>query len=313
MAVLSPGTIKQNITSSKIKKILIGTGKNSKEIWIIPNIGYSVTEIIDDTYNTLTNLYPGQKIKKERSSKTIIDISGNKNGRISISADGKTQFSYIYFKDSVVKSTVEDRQVNKINDIIWKLYNSANSITFKIGNNTYTISNYNKNTIKQIGGSGNKADVVISTDTGNIYISLKGNTHQQWGGTSDFADDTSVKTFIEKLKQIKQKYPNDKKEYYMDINDELIKKSMYGKDFNQSGAGSINNVDHILLGERITMSMDNTITANKTYNRGVICSPRPTILSRNTGPGDGNRSDFGISNTRIVIWPGVRSNAEEIK
>lgn len=309
MTVLSPGTIKKNIKSSKIQKILIA----SKQIWVIPNIGYSVTEIIDDTYNTLTNLYPGQKIKKERSNQTTISISGTKNGRISISADGKTQFSHIYFKDSVVKSTVEDRQVNKINDIIWKLYNSANPTTFKIGNKTYTISNYNQNTVKQVGGSGDKTDVVISTNTGNVYISLKGDTQQQWGGVSNFSDDVSVKTFIEKLKQIKQKNPNDKKEYYMDINDELIKKSMYGKDFNQSGTGSINNVDHILVGERITMSMDNTITANKTYDRGFICSPRPTILSRNTGPSDKNRSDFGIQNTRILIWPGVRSNAQEIK
>lgn len=309
MTVLSPGTIKKDIKSSKIQKILI----SSKQIWVIPNIPYSVTEIIDDTYNTLTKLYPDQKIKKERSTQTIIQISGTKNGRISISADGRTQFSHIYFKDSVVKSTVEDRQVKKIDDILFKLYLSAGPTTFKIGGEIYTISNYNQNTVKQVGSSGDKTDVVISTNTGNVYISLKGDTHQQWGGTSDFANDTSVITFVQKLKQIKQQNPNDKKEYYMDISDDLIKKSMYGKEFNESGSGSSNNVDHILVGERITMSMDNTITANKTYNKGFICSPRPTILSRNTGPSDKNRSDFGIQNTRIIIWPGVRSNAQEIK
>lgn len=309
MTVLSPGTIKKDIKSSKIQKILI----SSKQIWVIPENLYSVTDIIEDTYKTLTNLYPNQTIKKEKSNPTIIKISGTKNGRISISADGRTQFSHIYFKDSVVKSSVEDRQVKKIDDILFKLYLSAGPTTFKIGGEIYTISNYNQNTVKQVGSSGDKTDVVISTNTGNVYISLKGDTHQQWGGTSDFADDISVKTFVQKLKQIKQQNPNDKKEYYMDISDDLIKKSMYGKEFNESGSSSSNNVDHILVGERITMSMDNTITANKTYNKGFICSPRPTILSRNTGPSDKNRSDFGIQNTRIIIWPGVRSNAQEIK
>lgn len=310
MTVLSPGTIKKDIKSAKIQKILI----SSKQIWVIPNNLYSVPDIINDTHKTLTNLYPNQTIKIEKSNPTIIQISGTKNGRISISADGRTQFSYIYFKDSVVKSTVEDRQVKKIDDILFKLHLSAGPTTFKIGNKEYTISNYNQNTVKQVGSSGDKTDVVISTNTGNVYISLKGNTFQQWGGTSAFANDTSVITFVEKLKQIKQQNPNDKKEYYMDISDDLIKKSMYGKDFNITPfTSSYNNVDHILVGESITMGLGNIITANKTYNKGFICSPRPTILSRNTGPSDKNRSDFGIQNTRIIIWPGVRSNAQEIK
>jgi len=311
MNYLPPTTIKSNIKSPKIRKILI----HLKQIWVIPNKGYSVTEIIDDTYNTLTNLYPGQIIKKEGSNRTIINISRTKNGRISISADGKTQFSYIYFKDPVEKSTIEDRQVNKLDNIISKLYNSATikPIKFKIGNKPYTISNYNQNTVKQVGSSGDKTDVIISTDTGNVYISLKGNTYQQWGGVSNFPDDVSVVTFIDKLKQIKQKNPDNKKEYYMNIiNDELIKKSMYGKNFNINGPGSIDNVDHILVGEQIIIS-GNIITATHTYDRGSICTPRPTILSRNTGAGDKNRSDFGIKNTRILIWSGRRNNSEEIK
>lgn len=314
MAVLTAETIKANIQSSKIKKILIGTvNQNVKRIWVIPNTNYSANDIIEDIFNTLTKLYPNQKIKKEASNQKIINISGTRNGRITISPDGISNFTHIYVRNPATKSTVEDRQVRKINDIIWKLYESPGPTTFKIGNKTYTISNFNQNTIKQIGSSGNKSDCVISTDSGNVYVSLKGNTYQQWSGVSDFPNDASVKTFVSKLSQIKQQNPNDKNEYYMDISEDLIKKAMYGKDFNTVGPGSPNNIDHILIGEGITINQNNEIIANKTYNRGDIPDVRPKIISRNSGAGDKNRSDMGIPNTRILIWPGVRSNSQEIK
>lgn len=314
MAVLTAETIKANIRSSKIKKILIGTvNQNVKRIWVIPNTNYSANDIIEDIFNTLTKLYPNQKIKKEASNQKIINISGTRNGRITISPDGISNFTHIYVRNPATKSTVEDRQVRKINDIIWKLYESPGPTTFKIGNKTYTISNFNQNTIKQIGSSGNKSDCVISTDSGNVYVSLKGNTYQQWSGVSDFPNDASVKTFVSKLSQIKQQNPNDKNEYYMDISEDLIKKAMYGKDFNTVGPGSPNNIDHILIGEGITINQNNEIIANKTYNRGDIPDVRPKIISRNSGAGDKNRSDMGIPNTRILIWPGVRSNSQEIK
>lgn len=314
MAVLTADTIKANIRSSKIKKILIGTvNQNVKRIWVIPNTNYSANDIIEDIFNTLTKLYPNQKIKKEASNQKIINISGTRNGRITISPDGISNFTHIYVRNPATKSTVEDGQVRKINDIIWKLYESPGPTTFKIGNKTYTISNFNQNTIKQIGSSGNKSDCVISTDSGNVYVSLKGNSYQQWSGVSDFPNDTSVKTFVSKLSQIKQQNPNDKNEYYMDISEDLIKKAMYGKDFNTVGPGSPNNIDHILIGEGITINQNNEIVANKTYNRGDLPDVRPKIISRNTGAGDKNRSDMGIPNTRILIWPGIRSNSKEIK
>ena len=309
MAVIPADTIKGNIRSNKIKKILVGTvNQNVRRIWVIPNSNYSASEIIDDIFTKLTNLYPNQKVNKEASNQKIINISGTRNGRVTISHDGRTNFCHIYVRDAATKSTVEDVQVRKINDIIWKLYESPGPTTFKIGNKTYTISNFNQNTVKQVGSSGDKTDCVISTDTGNVYVSLKGNTYRQWGGVSDFPGDQSVKTFVDKLKQIKAQNPNDKKEYYMAISDDLIQKSMYGKDFSSTGPGSPNNIDHILIGEGITINQNNEITANKTYNRGDLPEITPKIISINN-----NRSDFGIPNTRIVIWPGVRSNSQEIK
>ena len=314
MSVLTSETIKANIRSNKIKKILVGTvSQNIKRIWVIPNSNYSASDIIEDIFSTLTKLYPNQKIKKEASTQKIINISGTRNGRITISPDGISNFTHIYVRNSATKSTVEDRQVGKINDIIWKLYESPGPTTFKIGNKTYTISNFNQNTVKQVGKIGNKTDCVISTDTGNVYVSLKGNSSQQWSGVSDFSDDQSVKTFVDKLKQIKAQNPNDKKEYHMSISEELIRKAMYGKDFSSIGPGSVNNVDHILVGEGITINQNNEITANKTYNRGDLPEITPKIISRNSGAGDANRSDMGIPNTRILIWPGVRSNSQEIK
>jgi len=311
---LKSDQIKNDIGSIKIKKILIGTVSQSvKRIWVIPNNGHLANDIMDDIVSKLTQLYPNQKIKKEASTPKIINISGTRNGRITISPDGRTNFIHIYVRDPATKSTVEDRQVRKINDIIWKLYESPGPTSFKIGNKTYTITNFNQNTVRQIGSKGDKTDCVIATDSGNVYISLKGDTHQQWSGVSDFANDPIVDNFANKLKQIKSQNPNSKDEYHMSISDDLILKSVYGKDFNSILPGSENNVDHILIGEGITINRTGEITANKTYNRGDIPSPRPHIVSRNTGPGDKNRSDLGIVNTRVLIWPGVRSNSKEIK
>jgi hypothetical protein len=313
---LTSEQIKKDINSKKIKKILIGTVNQSvKRIWVIPNNGHLANDIMDDIVSKLTQLYPNQKIKKEASTPKIINISGTRNGRITISPDGRTNFIHIYVRDPATKSKVEDRQVTKLNNIIWKLYESPGPTYFTIGNKTYTITNFNQGTVRQIGSKGDKTDCVIATDSGNVYISLKGNTHQQWSGVSDFADDSNVQDFSNKLKQIKSQNPNSKDEYHMSISDDLILKSVYGKDFNSSLPGSENNVDHILIGEGITIdtNSNNTITANKTYNRGDIPLPRPHIVSRNTGLGDRNRSDLGIANTRVLIWPGIRNNSKELK
>jgi hypothetical protein len=309
MSALSPQQVKVKIKSSKIKKILIGTINQSiKRIWIIPNDGNSPDGIMNDVEKQLKISFSNYIIKKESSNKKIENISGTKNGRITISPDGRSNFIHIYVKNPSKKSTVEDRQVQKINDIIWNLYSSPGPIKFKIGNKNYTITNYNQNTVKQIGTKGDKSDCVISTDTGNIYISLKGDMHQQWGGVSSLSNDPNVQSFVEKLKTIKTQNSNDKSEYYTEINDNLILKSVYGKDYSPLGNSSQNNVDHILVGEGITISQTGEITANKTYNNGDIPSPRPVLISRN----DKNRSDFGISNTRILVWPGVRNNSKKI-
>lgn len=314
MAVLTADKIKSDIKSSKIKKILVGTvSQNVRRIWVIPNNGNAASDIMNDILTKLTQLYPNQKIRKEASNQQIIKISGTRNGRITISPDGRTNFTHIYVRDPATKSTVEDRQVRKINDIIWKLYESPGPTSFKIGNKTYVISNFDQNTVRQIGRSGDKADCVIKTDSGDVYISLKGNTYQQWGGISNFSTHPDVQNFSNKLKQIKSQNPNSKTEYHMGISDDLILKSVYGKDYSSISSGSQNNIDHVLVGEGISISQSGEIVANKTYNRGDIPEPRPMIISRNTGPSDGNRSDLGITNTRVLIWPGVRSNSQEIK
>lgn len=314
---LTNNQIKNGIKDpKKIKKILIGQVNQSvKRVWVIPNDRNLASDIMNDIVSKLTQLYPNQKITREPSNSDLIKISGTRNGRITISPNGISNFTHIYVRDPATKSTVEDRQVRKLNNIIWKLYESPGPTYFTIGNKTYTITNFNQNTVRQIGSKGDKTDCVIATDSGNVYISLKGNTHQQWSGVSDFAGDPIVDNFANKLKQIKSQNPNSKDEYYMSISDELIRKSVYGKDFNSILPGSENNVDHILIGEGITIdtNSNNTITANITYNRGDIPLPRPHIVSRNTGPGDRNRSDLGIANTRVVIWPGIRNNSKELK
>lgn len=295
-------TIKAKITSlSSVKKVYVGQRSNQvTAIWVIPEDRQLPSDIINDIINLLNKLFPGYKIKKEAANQQNIKISGTKNGRVSLSPSGSGNFHHIYVRNPPSKPTVEDIQVKKIVNIFEGIYYSAQPIQFKIENNSYTISNYNLKTVLQVGSKGDKVDCIISTDTGNIFISLKGDKSQQWSGMSDFSSDLEVTAFVNSLKQIYQNNPNDNNEYYREINnDELVLKAIYGKDYSLNGTSSQNNIDYLIVGKDINIGFNNSITASSIYKRGKMITPRPILLRRN----DLKRNDFGLPNSRLIIHP----------
>lgn len=117
---------------------------------------------------------------------------------------------------------------------------------------------------------------------------------------SEFSSDSEVTAFVDSLKQIYEKNPNDKNEYYREIaNDELVFKAIYGKNYSLTGTSSQNNVDYLIIGRDITLGFSNSITASLVYKRGQMITPRPILLRRN----DFGRNDFGIPNSRLLIHP----------
>lgn len=295
-------TIKTKITSlSSVKKVYVGQRSTQvTSVWVIPEDKQLPSDIINDISNLLGKLFPGYQIRKEPANQQTIQISGTKNGRISLSPNGTGNFYHIYVRNPPSKPTVEDIQVKKIVNIFESIYYSAQPIRFKIKDNNYSISNYNLKTVSQIGSKGDRADCIVSTDTGNIFISLKDDKYQQWSGMSEFSSDSEVTAFVDSLKQIYEKNPNDKNEYYREIaNDELVFKAIYGKNYSLTGTSSQNNVDYLIIGRDITLGFSNSITASLVYKRGQMITPRPILLRRN----DFGRNDFGIPNSRLLIHP----------
>ena len=206
---------------------------------------------------------------------------------------------------------VEDKQIQTLFDIFNNLDNTVGSpFKVKIGKKTYEIDLQKNasNTIQKgtrIQGRETKSDIVIKTENlGDIYISLKGDTPQQWSGASDFVNEQEVKTFVGKIisKSIKSGWCQ------RITNDTLIKKSIYGKNYGARTFGP-ENINHILIGENIEYNeIPNKdyveITALKTYDNGdnVINSQHPHMQSSK----DSKRNDFGFSNLRISIWRGSK-------
>lgn len=216
---------------------------------------------------------------------------------------------------------VQRNQISKIKKIFYELYESSSSSGFsvKIGKSTYTFSSYTSTTIQELpfvkssDRTETKADCIIKTDGGDIFISLKGNTFQQWGGMSGFSDYQEVTSFVEEFKQYQinnkttQPWPCSRV-----IKDKtLYNQSVYGKDY--GGPRGKENVDHIIIGERIGIRAERNIhvlTADKIYDNGdkVDSIYEPHLYIRF----DSIRNDLSISKARALMWPGKPSGSNII-
>lgn len=216
---------------------------------------------------------------------------------------------------------VQREQITKIKKLLSDAYiaEGGEEFVLNINGKKYKIR-YEENTVLELPfvSDENKteatADCVIKTCTNtSVYISLKGNTSQQWSGISKFnnIEYPEIVNFINDLKTVKQNDPSDNKEYYREIKSEVIrKKGTFGIDYSfGSSIRSANNVNHILVGETIELKKQNSeyvLTTNmKIFNSGDDITDedyKPYIISRN----DSSRNDGGVSRTRILIFRGKR-------
>lgn len=126
---------------------------------------------------------------------------------------------------------------------------------------------HNVTGIKAVKGN-KKADAYLHDEHGNPlhYMSLKGDTYQQWGGYSDVFEHPKIKKIIEKMKELKGKLaPNDASlpsgsvfHHTLDRNDpedkKIIMKAMYGKDHGKDHGE--NNVHAIYGGNTVALKKD---------------------------------------------------------
>lgn len=217
---------------------------------------------------------------------------------------------------------VQRKQISTLKKIFNELYETSSSSGFsvKIGNSTYTFSNYDPSksiqelpAVSATNRTETKADCIITANSGNIYISLKGNEFQQWGGMSGFNNYQDVTSFVEAFKQyqIQNKTTNPQPCSRVIKDDTLYNQSVYGKKY--GGSTEAENVDHIIIGESIGVRAEgnkHVLTAKKIYDNGdkVDSIYEPHLYIRY----DSNRNDFGISNVRALMWPGNPAGAKNI-
>lgn len=118
--------------------------------------------------------------------------------------------------------------------------------------------------IKAVGGK-KKADAFLHDAQGNPvhYMSLKGDTYQQWGGYTDVFDHQKMKNVISQFQELKSKLSPDEGtlpagsiyHYSLDKNDpedrKIIMRAMYGKD--HGGEHGENNVNAIYGGNTVEL------------------------------------------------------------
>lgn len=208
---------------------------------------------------------------------------------------------------------VQQKQIKTLFGIFNHLDNIEGSpFKIKIGKKTYEIDLQKHglgtiNEVKTIGGKERKSDMIIKTENaGDVYISLKGNTSQQWSGVSEFKLDLEIQNFQVLLhrRQFQNKSIHNVCKPISQL--ELVNKVLYGKDYS-SGSFGYDNVNHIIRGENIKFynipGKNLTIIKGlRIYDNGdrVMMKEYPHIQSSN----DSKRNDLGFPKTRITVWPG---------
>jgi hypothetical protein len=269
-----------------------------------------------------------------------IQASNAKNSKIGFGVYVSNSYYFNVGNISVtINHTIKDptriqrKQVKALNDIFKSLnYNIVKGDVFNIsiGGEEYTIKDYDDLSIVELPLTKPdnieevKADCRIDTKLGiKIYLSLKGNTSQQWGGLSKIMPphtkskssysevEKEVEKFVNDVKTIKQNNSLDIKTYTRKIiSDELKYKSIFGLGYGKGNIYSEQNVNHVIIGEEIQIRDGNNIFTNKRIitNTQSSLDEEVYLLARYQT----TRSDFNVPNTRFMTWPGLRINSTVI-
>lgn len=264
---------------------------------------YPLSNYVDKYTNILSIL-----LKNELSSKSNVytpyDIEVIDSTKIKI----KNITIVVKLYVDVTKS--ERSQIGYIKSTLKKAFDSTDSfnvINFKIDGDSYSITLFGENDIhyyvSEVGRDNNKADVLIKTDQGPVYISLKGTSYRQFSGLEGLRSYPEVQDFLTKLSKVN----GSKVGYYKVIKDvELIQKSMYGVNYGSPSYG-LNNVNYIFFGN-ITFNDNSFGASTKVLKKGEIVDIAYLVSSyseRNT-VGVNNQV---LNNIRIGIYDKRYMNA----
>jgi len=257
----------------------------------------------------------------ENQSKSIDDL-------ILLSTDCKSSYMFksillnteFIGKDIYYRVSNEDKVIESLNKQIDKAKETEgySSIKIKIKGKIYEVSAV-KSTPRSNPPNAKSDFHLIDIDGKEIvWIShksgSKANDFHQWGGISlreeeIIAKQLETKTFIENIKLL---YPNglppNTTVYENIVNKKLQLLAMYGKDYGKSMGR--NNVSLIIQGDIVLINSNGIyeIKANHIYYNGdlAIYEYQPVLMATHKG---GDRSDYGIPNTRLNISPrGGRGN-----
>lgn len=282
-----------------------GGKTTSNTVYVIPNFKKSTTQ--NDIL--MKKIEVGLRNDSTTSSLSIQIL--NRENKIKIGSF----FIFIKPYSKFDPKRVERKQIKTLYEIFNHLDNAQGSpFKIKIGKKTYEIDLQKHKLatiqeVKAIGGRERKSDAIIRTENeGNIYISLKGNTSQQWSGVSEFKDDLEIQNFQVVLHRRKFQNKSIHNVCKRISQLELTNKTLYGKDYS-SGSFGYDNVNHIIIGEDIKFynvsGKDFTVIKGlRTYDNGdrVMSKDYPHIQSSN----DSKRNDLGFPKTRITVWRGIK-------
>jgi|DEB0MinimDraft_6_1074348.scaffolds.fasta_scaffold72060_2 hypothetical protein len=272
-----------------------GRLSTSNRAYVVPNYktqGNSNQKLLKKIENGLKLKYPNLNIS---TSENLIKVDN-----LSVFVKPYSVFD---------PNRVEKLQVKKLLQILFDLANEkGNPFYVKIGNKEYKIDidRYGNDIIQSIGTKGDKADIILKTSNfGDVFISLKGNETLQWAGVSDLLNQQEVEDFKDIMEQRSVQGKSVTGISRKIVDNKLIKKSLYGKDYESANTPfGVNNVNHIIKGEDITYSNGSIRTNKIIYNNGELPTgtDSPYIQSNSSS----GRNDLGFNNVRVTIWPGSR-------
>jgi len=260
------------------------------------------------------------EIKNGKNHVTVSDSSGNKT---TILASKLARFEH-----SRNPEQVENDQIAQIQNAIdqHKKATGKNSVRIRFGDGNYIDTSGFKKVVKddwkKMGYDGKgapKADAYFHNEKDEPihFVSLKGTSHQQWGGVEHLANHPSVQKGVSEIKsKLEQERANNPKfnsaiRHYLDPDNkedrDLIHRSMYG--MKHGGEYGLSNV-HRIIGGNISiipnekngeLNLNSTSSYTNTNDENSHYHPDNSIIFR-TASGKNSFGTGGRIGVGLTSW-----------
>lgn len=262
--------------------------------------------ILDKDRTDLGNEFSkGQEVKLSR-----IEKRHDKNGVLryhGVTEDGKS-IPMGHFKKPPIgragknQQSLEQQQIEHIQNAIQSALRESGGKTIRIKTADGKI--HNVAGIKQSPDNRSKADAYLHDENGNAvhWMSLKGDTFQQWGGYKGLDEHPVLKSAIEKFRDFKdklnpgEKYLPSRSAYHLDLDannpehKDLLMKSMYGLDHGKEFGP--NNVHAIYSGNTVALRK-----SDHPSEQGIFeLHPNALYLNKNDATSDAPSAKILVTN-----------------